>query len=96
LITCPDRVFQAGLLPTGPQTAGANSSPAKDIGAGAAVVFVIGGLYGRPFLPRFHPTERGRRRHRCVLIGRADRPLTGEDLASLLQATRTPPRSSPC
>jgi tripartite ATP-independent transporter DctM subunit len=54
-------------------------------------IFVIGGLYGLPFLPRFTPTEAGGVGATGafligVLTGRLDREKI---LASLLQATRT-------
>ncbi len=54
-------------------------------------VFVIGGLYGLPFLPRFTPTEAGGVGAAGAFIigvvtGRLDREKI---LASLLQATRT-------
>src|SRR5262252_2597900 len=54
-------------------------------------VFVIGGLYGLPFLPRFTPTEAGGVGAtgsfiNAVPTGRLDREKI---LASLLQATRT-------
>jgi tripartite ATP-independent transporter DctM subunit len=54
-------------------------------------IFVIGGLYGLPFLPRFTPTEAGGVGAAGafligVVTGRLDREKI---LASLLQATRT-------
>jgi tripartite ATP-independent transporter DctM subunit len=54
-------------------------------------VFVIGGLYGLPFLPRFTPTEAGGvGASGAFLIGVLSRRLSRtEILASLLQATRT-------
>src|SRR6201996_1547777 len=54
-------------------------------------VFVIGGLYGLPFLPRFTPTEAGGvGATGAFLIGIATGRLDKEKiLASLLQATRT-------
>jgi len=64
----------------------------KDIWAPALLfVFVIGGLYGLPFLPRFTPTEAGGVGATGafligVVTGRLDREKI---LASLLQATRT-------
>src|ERR1700757_1767370 len=64
----------------------------KDIWAPVLLfVFVIGGLYGLPFLPRFTPTEAGGVGATGafligVVTGRLDRE---EILASLLQATRT-------
>ncbi len=64
----------------------------KDIWAPLLLfVFVIGGLYGLPFLPRFTPTEAGGVGAAGafligVLTGRLDKDKI---LASLLQATRT-------
>jgi tripartite ATP-independent transporter DctM subunit len=64
----------------------------KDIWAPVLLfVFVIGGLYGLPFLPRFTPTEAGGVGATGafligVLTGRLDREKI---LMSLLQATRT-------
>ena len=64
----------------------------KDIWAPVLLfVFVIGGLYGLPFLPRFTPTEAGGVGAAGAFIigvvtGRLDREKI---LASLLQATRT-------
>src|SRR6201990_1727668 len=54
-------------------------------------VFVIGGLYGLPFLPRFTPTEAGGvGASGAFVIGVATGRLDREKiLASLLQATRT-------
>ncbi|WP_407157974.1 TRAP transporter large permease [Bradyrhizobium sp. STM 3557] len=54
-------------------------------------LFVIGGLYGLPFLPRFTPTEAGGvGATGAFLIGLATGRLDKEKiLASLLQATRT-------
>ena len=54
-------------------------------------VFVIGGLYGLPFLPRFTPTEAGGvGAAGAFLIGVARGRLRRKEiLASLLQATRT-------
>jgi C4-dicarboxylate transporter, DctM subunit len=54
-------------------------------------VFVIGGLYGLPFLPRFTPTEAGGvGASGAFLIGVLTRRLDKDKvLASLLQATRT-------
>src|SRR5579884_617413 len=64
----------------------------KDIWAPILLfVFVIGGLYGLPFLPRFTPTEAGGvGATGAFLIGVLTRRLNREKiLASLLQATRT-------
>jgi tripartite ATP-independent transporter DctM subunit len=54
-------------------------------------VFVIGGLYGLPFLPRFTPTEAGGVGATGALIIGLLRRKLGKDeiLRSLLQATRT-------
>jgi tripartite ATP-independent transporter DctM subunit len=54
-------------------------------------IFVIGGLYGLPFLPRFTPTEAGGvGATGAFLIGLLTGRLNKEKiLASLLQATRT-------
>jgi C4-dicarboxylate transporter, DctM subunit len=54
-------------------------------------IFVIGGLYGLPYLPRFTPTEAGGvGASGAFLIGVATGRLDREKiLASLLQATRT-------
>src|SRR5579864_2512142 len=63
----------------------------KDIWAPVLLfVFVIGGLYGLPFLPRFTPTEAGVVATGAFLIGVLTGRLDREKiLASLLQATRT-------
>jgi C4-dicarboxylate transporter, DctM subunit len=64
----------------------------KDIWAPVLLfIFVIGGLYGLPFLPRFTPTEAGGvGATGAFLIGLATGRLDKEKiLASLLQATRT-------
>ncbi|RTL61155.1 MAG: TRAP transporter permease [Hyphomicrobiales bacterium] len=54
-------------------------------------IFVIGGLYGLPFLPRFTPTEAGGVGATGALIIGLVRGKLGKDeiLRSLLQATRT-------
>lgn len=54
-------------------------------------IFVIGGLYGLPFLPRFTPTEAGGvGATGALIIGLLRRKLGKEEiLRSLLQATRT-------
>src|SRR5665811_582946 len=82
-----------GFLPSGPSTTWRQRFAAlKDIWAPMLLfVFVIGGLYGLPFLPRFTPTEAGGVGATGafligVLTGRLDREKI---LASLLQATRT-------
>src|SRR6266480_6374910 len=53
--------FRPGFLPTGPQTTWRERfAGLKPIWAPVLLfVFVIGGLYGLPFLPRFTPTEAG-------------------------------------
>src|SRR5882672_12005687 len=64
----------------------------KDIWAPLLLfVFVIGGLYGLPFLPRFTPTEAGGvGATGAFLIGLLSGRLTKDGiLTSLLQATRT-------
>jgi C4-dicarboxylate transporter, DctM subunit len=81
------------FLPEGPRaTAQERLAAARDIWAPLLLfVFVIGGLYGLPYLPRFTPTEAGG-------VGAAGAFLIGvlrgrlrrkEILSSLLQATRT-------
>ena len=81
------------FLPEGPRASAAERLAAvRDIWAPLLLfVFVIGGLYGLPYLPRFTPTEAGG-------VGAAGAFLIGvlrgrlrrkEILASLLQATRT-------
>jgi C4-dicarboxylate transporter, DctM subunit len=81
------------FLPTGPRTTWRERlAGLKDIWAPMLLfVFVIGGLYGLPFLPRFTPTEAGGVGATGafligVLTGRLDKDKI---LASLLQATRT-------
>src|SRR5207247_3682414 len=53
--------FRPGFLPTGPQTTWHERfAGLKNIWAPVLLfIFVIGGLYGLPFLPRFTPTEAG-------------------------------------
>src|ERR1700731_885557 len=82
-----------GFLPTGPQTTWRERfAGLKNIWAPVLLfVFVIGGLYGLPFLPRFTPTEGGGGGATGafligVVTGRLDKEKV---LASLLQATRT-------
>src|SRR6185436_172913 len=81
------------FLPEGPRaTTQERLAAARDIWAPLLLfVFVIGGLYGLPYLPRFTPTEAGG-------VGAAGAFLIGvlrgrlrrkEILGSLLQATRT-------
>jgi tripartite ATP-independent transporter DctM subunit len=86
-------VLRPKYLPAGPRT------PWKERLAGLTDVwatlvlflFVIGGLYGLPFLPRFTPTEAGGvGAAGAFLIGVLRRRLTRADIRrSLLQATRT-------
>src|SRR5665811_1172984 len=82
-----------GFLPAGASTTWRQRFGAlKDIWAPMLLfVFVIGGLYGLPFLPRFTPTEAGGVGATGafligVLTGRLDKEKI---LAALLQATRT-------
>src|SRR3981189_1606042 len=85
--------FRPGFLPTGPQTTWRERfAGLKDIWAPVLLfVFVIGGLYGLPFLPRFTPTEAGGvGATGAFLIGVFTGRLDKEKiLTSLLQATRT-------
>src|SRR5881397_3380380 len=85
--------FRPGFLPTGPQTKWRDRfAGLKNIWAPVLLfIFVIGGLYGLPFLPRFTPTEAGGVGATGafligVFTGRLDKDKI---LASLLQATRT-------
>src|SRR5690242_6157699 len=82
-----------GFLPAGKRAGWREAATGlKDIWAPILLfVFVIGGLYGLPFLPRFTPTEAGGVGASGALIigivtGRLDKKKI---LASLLQATRT-------
>jgi tripartite ATP-independent transporter DctM subunit len=82
-----------GFLPTGPSTTWRERfSGLRDIWAPMLLfVFVIGGLYGLPYLPRFTPTEAGGVGATGafligVFTGRLDKDKI---LTSLLQATRT-------
>ena len=81
------------FLPTGPRSSWPERQAAlKDIWAPLLLfVFVIGGLYGLPFLPRFTPTEAGGvGASGAFLIGLLSRRLDKNGiLSSLLQATRT-------
>jgi len=85
--------FRPGFLPTGPQTTWRERFVGlKSIWAPVLLfVFVIGGLYGLPYLPRFTPTEAGGvGATGAFLIGVLTGRLNKEKiLASLLQATRT-------
>jgi tripartite ATP-independent transporter DctM subunit len=86
-------VLRPKFLPAGPRT------PWRERIAGLAdvwatlvlFIFVIGGLYGLPFLPRFTPTEAGGvGAAGAFLIGVLRGRLTRADIRkSLLQATRT-------
>jgi tripartite ATP-independent transporter DctM subunit len=85
--------FRSGFLPKGVSTTWRERfAGLKDIWAPVLLfVFVIGGLYGLPFLPRFTPTEAGGVGASGafligVLTGRLDKDKI---LAALLQATRT-------
>src|SRR5258708_5586022 len=83
--------FRPGFLPTGPQTTWRERfAGLKNIWAPVLLfVFVIGGLYGLPFLPRFTPTEaRGVRATRAFLTGVGPRPAPREkNPPALLAAT---------
>ncbi|HEY4139921.1 MAG TPA: TRAP transporter permease [Pseudolabrys sp.] len=85
--------FRPGFLPTGPGTTWRERfSGLRDIWAPMLLfIFVIGGLYGLPFLPRFTPTEAGGvGATGAFLIGVVTGRLDKEKiLTSLLQATRT-------
>jgi tripartite ATP-independent transporter DctM subunit len=85
--------FRPGFLPKGQYTTWRERfSGLKDIWAPVLLfVFVIGGLYGLPFLPRFTPTEAGGvGATGAFLIGVFTRRLDKEKiLTALLQATRT-------
>jgi len=86
-------VLRPNFLPAGPRT------PWKERFAGLTdvwatlvlFIFVIGGLYGLPYLPRFTPTEAGGvGAAGAFLIGVLRRRLGGAEIRkSLLQATRT-------
>lgn len=85
--------LRPGFLPKGAPTSWRQRFAAlKDIWAPALLfIFVIGGLYGLPFLPRFTPTEAGGVGATGafligVFTGRLDRKKI---FAALLQATRT-------
>ncbi len=85
--------MRPGFLPEGPRTSWAERRTAvRNIWAPLLLfVFVIGGLYGLPYMPKFTPTEAGGVGAAGafiigVLRGRLRRP---EILRSLLQATRT-------
>jgi C4-dicarboxylate transporter DctM subunit len=82
-----------GFLPAGPRSTGRERIDAlRDIWAPLLLfAFVIGGLYGLPFIPKFTPTEAGGVGAAGafiigVLRGRLDRASIRR---SLLQATRT-------
>jgi len=85
--------FRPGFLPKGITTTWRERfAGLKDIWAPVLLfIFVIGGLYGLPFLPRFTPTEAGGVGASGafligVLTGRLDKDKI---LTALLQATRT-------
>ncbi|MGC1696744.1 MAG: TRAP transporter permease [Pseudolabrys sp.] len=82
-----------GFLPTGPRTSWKQRvAGLKEIWAPLILfIFVIGGLYGLPYLPRFTPTEAGGvGASGAFLIGVLTGKLNKEKiLLSLLQATRT-------
>ena len=83
----PDFLPRGPVIPWGERFAGL-----RDIWAPVLLfIFVIGGLYGLPFLPRFTPTEAGGvGATGAFLIGVATGRLDKEKiLTSLLQATRT-------
>ncbi len=81
------------FLPTGPRASWAQRlTGLKEIWAPMLLfIFVIGGLYGLPFLPRFTPTEAGGvGASGAFLIGVLTGKLNKDKiLMSLLQATRT-------
>jgi tripartite ATP-independent transporter DctM subunit len=82
--------LRPGFLPAGPRaTLQERLLAARDIWAPVLLfIFVIGGLYGLPFLPRFTPTEAGG--VGALIIGVARGRLRKKEiLAALLQATRT-------
>ena len=85
--------FRPGFLPKGPQIPWRERfAGLKDIWAPVLLfIFVIGGLYGLPYLPRFTPTEAGGvGATGAFLIGVVTGRLDKEKiLTSLLQATRT-------
>ncbi len=85
--------FRPGFLPKGTHTTWRERfAGLKNIWAPVLLfVFVIGGLYGLPFLPRFTPTEAGGvGATGAFLIGVATGRLDKDKiLTSLLQATRT-------
>ena len=85
--------FRPDFLPAGPHTKWRERfAGLKNIWAPVLLfIFVIGGLYGLPFLPRFTPTEAGGvGATGAFLIGVLTGRLNKEKiLASLLQATRT-------
>ena len=80
-------------LPAGPRSSWKERMAAlADVWATLVLfIFVVGGLYGLPFLPRFTPTEAGGvGAAGAFLIGVLRGRLAGADIRkSLLQATRT-------
>src|SRR4030088_385929 len=85
--------LRPGFLPTGPRTSWRERfAGLKNIWSPLLLFsFVIGGLYGLPFLPRFTPTEAGGvGATGAVLLGVVTGRLDKDKiLTSLLQATRT-------
>jgi C4-dicarboxylate transporter, DctM subunit len=85
--------LRPGFLPAGPRASlQERLLAARDIWAPVLLfIFVIGGLYGLPFLPRFTPTEAGGvGATGALIIGVARGRLRKKEiLAALLQATRT-------
>src|SRR5260370_41453976 len=85
--------LRPGFLPTGPQTSWRERfAGLKNIWAPVLLfVFVIGGLFGLPVLPRFTPPEaRGVGATGAVLICPLPRRLAqGKNLNLLLPGTRT-------
>jgi C4-dicarboxylate transporter, DctM subunit len=85
--------LRPGFLPAGPRVPWHERfAGLKEIVAPVLLfIFVIGGLYGLPFLPRFTPTEAGGvGASGAFLIGLASGRLNKDKiLVSLLQATRT-------
>jgi tripartite ATP-independent transporter DctM subunit len=82
-----------GFLPAGPRSSWTEKRDGiRDIWAPLLLfAFVIGGLYGLPFIPKFTPTEAGGvGAAGAFVIGVARGRLKGADIRkSLLQATRT-------
>src|ERR1700731_114167 len=91
--------FRPGFLPSGPKSSWSERiAGLKDIWAPVLLfVFVIGGLYGLPFLPRFTPTEAGGvGATGAVLIGGFPGGVgKGKKFTSPLPGSRTAPGGSP-